>query len=80
MATIINTPSAPANESNGMGFLIGAVLLIVVVFVLLYTFLPMLRGAAQNAAPQNQGSDNGGGTTIQVPDQIDVNLNQNPQQ
>lgn len=83
MATIVNTPTAPTSESNGMGFLLGAVLLIVVALVLVYAFVPALRGAAgQNAAPQNPGTSNGdGGTSIQVPDKIDVNLNQeNPQQ
>lgn len=85
MATIVNTPSAPASESSGMGYLFGAVLLVIVAIVLAYMLVPALRGGSA-AAPSNPieqapaGGDSS--TNIQVPDKIDVNLNQgeNPAQ
>lgn len=68
MSTVVNTP-ASGSDNSGMGFLMGVILLIAVVFLFLYFGLPMLRGVTQApAAPQ-----------IQVPDQIDVNVDA-PQQ
>lgn len=63
MSTVVNTP-ASGSDNSGMGFLLGAILLIAVVFLFFYFGLPMLRGAAQ--APQ--------APQIQVPGQIDVNV------
>jgi len=61
MATIVNNP-APVNEGSGMGFFLGALVLIVFLVLLFIYGLPMLRNATQ-------------GPTINVPDQIDVNVN-----
>lgn len=67
MATIVNTTPAATNDSgSGSQFLIGAIVLLVVAFLFFYYGLPAMRNAA---APAQQG------TSIQVPDQIDVNVN-----
>lgn len=65
MATVVNnTPTAtPAtNGSNGTGFLLGIILLILFVGALLYYGLPALNRASS-------------GPNINVPEQIDVNVN-----
>lgn len=62
MATIVNNPPAQTRESgNGMGFLVGVILLIVFVILAIYYGLPLLRGAT--TAPQ-----------VNVPGQVDVNV------
>lgn len=63
MATIINTPASTGESSSGMGFLLGIVFLILFILALLYVGLPMLNRAT--SSPQ-----------VNVPDQIDVNINQ----
>ena len=74
MATIVNNPpvsssqggpTAPAEHSDsGMGFFIG-LLVVIVLGVLFFAYaLPAMR------------SDNSGGTNINVPDRINVNVNQ----
>lgn len=47
---------------NGMGFLLGIIVLVVFVFLFMYYVLPIIR---QSSAPQ-----------INVPDKIDVNIQQ----
>jgi len=69
MATVVNTPST-SDTGGGMGFLIGMILLAVVLFLLFVYGLPLLNQA---------GRGGGTGTNINIPDQIDVNM-QNPQQ
>lgn len=65
MATVINNPGE-GSGGDGMGFLMGAIVLIVVVFLFILYGLPALRGAGTvNTTPQ-----------INVPDSVDVNLNQ----
>ncbi len=72
MTTVVNNPvpvSAPAAETGGSGFLIGAVILIGFVALLLY-FGIMAMGRTRSAqanvpAPQ-----------IVLPDKIDVNVTQ----
>lgn len=69
MATIINTPAAPAESgSNGMGFLFGILILILFVVFLFIFGAPYLRRMTSSSAPQ-----------INVPDKVDVNVN-TPQQ
>lgn len=66
MATIVNNP-APAESntgSSGFGFLLGAILLVVFLFVLISYLLPALRS----------GMTAGGGTSVTVPDKINVNV------
>lgn len=67
MATIVNTtPAAPSDSGSSASFLIGSILLLVLAFLFFYYGLPAIRSAS---APAQQG------TSIQVPDQIDVNVN-----
>lgn len=65
MTTIINNPPNSDGEGNGMGFLVGIILLIIVVVLFFSYGLPVLRNSASNSAPQ-----------INVPDKVDVNLHQ----
>lgn len=63
MPTVINNP-APTNEGgNGMGFLIGIIVLAVIAIIFIFYGLPYLRSFYQ--APQ-----------INVPNKIDVNIKQ----
>lgn len=67
MTVINNAPSpAPVQESsgNGMGFLLGVILLIVFVFLLIYYGLPAIRNSFSS------------GTQINIPDKVDVNVQQ----
>ena len=68
MTTIVNS-ATPTKDSNGMGFLIGVVVLIGFVLILLYFGLPLLRnvGSPQINVPAPQ---------INMPDKVDVNVNQ----
>lgn len=63
MATIVNNPApAPtADSSNGMGFFLGIILVIIVAVLFFYYGLPAIRSVSQ---PQ-----------ITVPGKIDVNVN-----
>lgn len=65
MATIVNNPAAGESGSNGSGFLIGVIVLIIAVVVLLFYGLPYLRGSMGSSMPQ-----------VNVPGKIDVNVNQ----
>lgn len=68
MATIVNNPPAEQPRSNGGGnFLLGIILIIVLVYVIFYYGLPYLRSGMST------------GTQINVPKQVDVNVNQQPQ-
>ena len=64
MATIVNTP-AQSDSGSGMGFVFGIILLVVFFAALFYYGLPMMRQSSQSQSP-----------TIQVPDQVDVNVTQ----
>lgn len=65
MATIVNNP-APSNTGDssggGMGFLLGVIVLVLFIAVLLYVGLPYLR------------SGFGGGTQVNIPDKVNVNV------
>lgn len=64
MATIVNTPPAAESNSSGVGFVIGALILLFAVFVFFYYGLPAMKNAASTSAP-----------SVTIPDQIDVNVN-----
>lgn len=65
MATVINNPGESAS-GDGMGFLVGAIVLIVAVFLFILYGLPAMRNAGSvNTAPQ-----------INIPDNVDININQ----
>lgn len=69
MAVVVNNPSE-SDRSGGMGFFLGILLLVVVVFLFFMYGLPALNQVARNST--------GGGTQINVPDKINVDV-QNPQ-
>lgn len=60
---IVNNPGSSNSGGNGMGFLLGIIVLIVFVFLFLYYGLPMIQQSFS-------------GPQINIPDKIDVNLNQ----
>lgn len=73
MATIINNPPATnenAGSGMGVGMIIGIILLVIVAFLLVAFGWPAMRSGTGS---QNTGDTNGG-TTYNVPDQIDVNV------
>lgn len=62
MTTIVNTPpSPPARSDDGMGFIIGFIVLAVIVGIFFIYGLPAIRNIR---SPQ-----------INIPDKIDVNIN-----
>ncbi len=61
--TIVNTPGQTGTSESGLGFFLGILLLLVVAFlVIYYGFGGLFRGLS-------------GGTTVEVPKSVDVNLN-----
>ena len=66
MATIVQTPARESD--NGMGFLLGVLLLIIFGVLFIYYLGPALSTGLRGIG--------GGGTTITVPKDINVNLNQ----
>lgn len=79
MPTVIqNEPAAPVDTSGGMGNAFAIILLVIVVFLLLFYGLPALRGGGGgNSTPApDESTTIQEGTDINVPDQIDVNINQ----
>jgi hypothetical protein len=68
MTTVVNNP-APANESGGNGFLLGAILIIGFVLILLYFGLPAIKrmGPVQINVPAPE---------VVVPKNVDVNVKQ----
>lgn len=66
--TIINpTPNNNSSDNSGLGFLIGAIVLIVFVVLFFIYGLPLLRGLGGNGEVQ---------VNIPVPKTIDVNVQQ----
>jgi LPXTG-motif cell wall-anchored protein len=73
MATIVNTPAAPqtSDSSGATGLMIGLVLLAIFAFLMFFYGLPALRNTTQQA-PSN--------VNVDIPDKVDVNVNENPGQ
>jgi hypothetical protein len=69
MATIVNTPAPSGDSGNNMAAIAGLILFIVVIFILLVYGIPALRRVGVGSAPQ-----------INVPKDINVNVNQQPSQ
>lgn len=64
--TVVNpAPSNNSNSDNGLGFLLGVIVLIFFAFVLIYYGFPMLKQGIGGSTPQ-----------INVPNKVDVNLRQ----
>jgi len=66
MAVVHTTePVVHEHSGNGMGFLMGVILLLIVGFLLFFYGLPLLRNTTTNTAPQ-----------VSVPEKVDINVNQ----
>lgn len=77
MATVINNPQSPTPGESTSNSWIGLTLMLFVLFLILYLGVPYLRNMNQpqtqvEETPPTETND----TTIQVPDSIDVNINQ----
>lgn len=67
--TIINpAPNNSSNNDSGMGFLLGIVVLIVFVILFIVYGLPLIR--------QGFGGLGNGGVQINLPETVDVNVQQ----
>lgn len=64
MTTIVNTPPASKESNGSLGLIIGLVILAVVVYLFFVYGLPLIQNMQL------------GSTQINVPDKIDVNVNQ----
>lgn len=62
MATIVNNPGTTTDNNSGMGFLLGVILLITFAILFFLYGLPYLANSFS-------------GPQVQVPGQIDVNVN-----
>ena len=62
MATIINTPSPSTDSGNGIGMVIGVIVLVAVLYSFFVYGIPAMRNI-------------GGTPQINVPSKIDVNIN-----
>ncbi len=84
---VVNNPNpAPQSDTgSGLGFFLGALLLIIFAFLLFYYGVPALRNnlAPAVSAPQSQSQpsapNKSGDTNINVPDKVDVNLKEQKQ-
>jgi hypothetical protein len=62
MATIVNNPGTTTDNSSGMGFVLGILLLLVIAFLFFVYGLPAISRSVS-------------GPTLNVPGQVDVNVN-----
>jgi uncharacterized membrane protein len=62
MATIINNPDSGEGNGGGTGMIVGIVVLVLIVILFVAYGLPAIR-------------NNNKGTTVNVPDKVDVNVN-----
>lgn len=82
MATVINNPPAGGNTASGdggsgMGMVLGILLAIIIVFLFIVFGWPAMRGnggETGTTTPAPNTTDNNEGTTLNVPDEIDVNI------
>lgn len=66
MTTIINNPNGgERGDSSGVGIILGVILAVVLIALFFVYGLPAMRGATPS------------GSTINVPDKVDVNINHN---
>ena len=69
MATVVNNPGTTTEGGSGVNFLLGVILLIVFSLLMIFYGIPMIARSVGNAgvsqAPQ-----------VQVPDKINVDVNQ----
>jgi flagellar biogenesis protein FliO len=81
MATIVNNPgTAPASDNSGMGTFFAVLLIIIAFFAFLFYGLPRLRNVSNVPAPAPAENNSGSEINVDVPEQIDINTNPQPQQ
>jgi hypothetical protein len=68
MATVINSPRT--DDASGVGVIVGIIIALAIIVLAALYFVPAIRGG--NAGT---GTEDSGGTQINVPDQVDLNLN-----
>jgi predicted metalloprotease len=74
MTTVVNNPAPTSgNGDSGMGMVIGIIVVILVVILLVLFGLPALRGGGGTDVPDTNAPA-GGGTEINIPDKVDVNV------
>lgn len=69
MTTVVNNPAPTTDSSGGIGFLMGAILIVGFVAILLYFGIPAIRrmGQVQVNVPAPQ---------VNIPSKLDVNVTQ----
>ena len=72
MATVVNNPGTSTDGGSGSGFLIGVILLIIFAVIVLFYGLPYLTNSVGGGA----GAGTGAAPQVQVPEKVDVNVNQ----
>lgn len=76
----VNNVAPQSSENNsGVGFLLGIIILVAFVFFLFYYGIPIIRNMTQQAPPATAqptppAPDNG--IDIDIPDEVDLNINQ----
>jgi len=65
MATVVNNPQ-PSTSNNGLGFLLGAIVVILFVMLFFVYVLPLMR-SSMSASQASQ---------VSIPDKVDVNVKQ----
>jgi cytochrome c-type biogenesis protein CcmH/NrfG len=78
MATIVNTPAQGHTHEDtganaGMNFAVGAIILLVVAFLLFYFGLPLLRNVGVPAQPAQINTNNP--PQVNIPDKVNVDVN-----
>ncbi len=64
--TIVNTPASTQDSgNNGMGFLLGVIVLVVFLLLFIFYALPYLRSSFMGSSPQ-----------VNIPSHYDVNVKQ----
>jgi H+/gluconate symporter-like permease len=73
MTTIVNSPTpAQTTSTGGIGFLIGAIILVGFFIALIYFGLPMLQRMSSGTVQLNLPS-----TEVVIPNKVDVNITKN---
>lgn len=78
MTTVVNNPpSGSGDGGSGMGMVIGIIVVILIVVLLILFGLPALRGGSGGVDTPDvpAGGGDGGEATLNVPDEINVNVN-----
>jgi len=66
MATVINNPDSGGRDGGGSGVIVGVIVAIIILVLFFLYALPAIRGTTKS------------GTTVNIPDKINVDVNQQP--